>query len=969
MSFRPAGPGPSGETQAARATRSRRFRLTRRGLGLAGRLLSLAALGVLTLGTAQARTVRIVSAATLELRNQDDQELVIISGTADAPAELRIDDDVVRASRVEFNRTRRTLVLVGAATYRTAKDGQDLQGENLVVDLGTEALTGRDVLISDSQLEIRGAEVERVPGQLRARSGYFTPCAKCGRTPNDYAFRAERLLVYPGDRLVAYRAQLLLADVPVLYLPVVVLPLNDQARQPRFAVGNGAPDGLSIEADLPFSIGSSVLGTTLLRYYQNRSPSLGGGVDLRAYAPLSWVDRLDLYGLALPAPFNADGTPREGYDIDLNFSAKGRIPLALATGTSGTGSFSTGGSGGLDYSLAVTRRDIGRTPTDADRGVTTVNFGARVEYPRFSAALTYLDRLGPEPTTALRDPYRRKEVVLDPRPFTVGDVNVDIKLTGGEYTAGSNALSPSASAAGPNITTSRLEEVHDLSLTRQFGPDTELRLTNAFTGRYYGTGGRTVQLSLAGSLTRRWAGGNSFSVKQSYLRSEGTSPFAFEAIPQVLSAPLEVGLSTVPTGGSTFAVTYQRDAFEQVGLTGVPSRNETLKVAAGVTRKPVNASYALNYDFTAGDLIDLNYNFTVGDPDSNRLTLVPAVPAVPATPTTPARPERPAYYARSSAWPLPRLTLSASGGYQRTTGVQPVTVAATVASEVRTNAFTVSGIYDVRQPEKELTSVSARYSAVTTRDTVLNPISVTGTETLGVAVPRLYGSHSLTWRGYTVSTSHDLTLERPDNAPDSGRVTFSVGNVAGAADNWQLTYGGPYDLRRLGFTRPQLVGSLNLTRPGQRLSAAASLNLPGLDQTRTEFAQASLNAAWQRGRFSLSGNATYLRSRTGDDLATDTLTFTPLRAGVALGNASRPGAYLTASLEQTLTYVNGVRQGDARPAPVVGLTIDRCCWVLQAEANLTQGRYRIAVGLPGQYYPLFNLDATGTQLPLLSPTP
>ncbi|MFC5849065.1 hypothetical protein [Deinococcus petrolearius] len=942
----------------ARAGARSRRRNTR-GLVQAGRLLSLAALGALVLGTAQARTVRIVSAATLELRNQDDQELVIISGTPEAPAELRIDDDVVRAARVEFNRTRRTLVLVGAATYRTAKDGQNLQGENLVVDLGSEALTGRDVLISDSQLEIRGAEVERVPGQLRARSGYFTPCARCGRTPNDYAFRAERLLVYPGDRLVAYRAQLLLADVPVLYLPVVVLPLNDQARQPQLVVGSGAPDGVSVEADLPFSIGSSVLGTTLLRYYQNRSPSLGGGVDLRAYAPLDWVDRLDLYALALPAPFAADGAAQSGYDVNLNFSVKGRLPLALATGT--------GSSGGLDYSLAVTRSDIGRALTDPDRDVTTVNFGARVVYPRFTAAITYLDRLGDEPTTAVSTPYRRKEVVLDPLPFMVGDVNVDIRLTGGTYTAGSNALSPSASAAGLNFTTTRLEEAHEISLTRALGADTELRLTNSFVGRYYGTGGRTVQLNLAGSLTRRWAGGNTFSVKQEYTRLEGTSPFTFDAVPQRLTAPLTVNLSTVPTRGSTFGVTYVRDAFAQTDLTGAAVRNETLNVTAGVTRKPVNASYALDYNFTTGDLTSLSYNFTVGDPDASRLTLVPATPAVPATPTTPAVPGRPAYYARSSAWPFPRLTLSASGGYQVTTGVQPVTLAATVASEVRTNAFTLTGVYDVREPGEELTSLSARYSAATTRDTVLNPLSVSGNETLALASPRVYGSHSLTWRGYTVSTAHDLTLERADTATDSGRVTFSVGSVAGAADNWQLTYGGPYDLRRLGFSRPQLVGSLNLTRPGQRLSAAASLNLPGLDQSRTEFAQGSLNAAWQRGRFSLSGTATYLRSRTGEDVATDTLTFTPLRAGVALGDARRPGAYLTASLEQTLTYVGGVRQGDARLAPVVGLTIDRCCWVLQAEADLTQGRYRLAVGLPGQSYPLFNLDATGTQVPLLSP--
>ena len=93
--------------------RGRRVRAALLGLGLLGGLL----------GGAQARTVKIISADTLELRQVDGQELVIITGEA---VELRVDDDVVRARRVEFNRTRRVLTLVGAASYRSAGDGQDL---------------------------------------------------------------------------------------------------------------------------------------------------------------------------------------------------------------------------------------------------------------------------------------------------------------------------------------------------------------------------------------------------------------------------------------------------------------------------------------------------------------------------------------------------------------------------------------------------------------------------------------------------------------------------------------------------------------------------------------------------------------------------------------------------------------------------------------------------------------------------
>lgn len=918
--------------------------------------------GLTLLGSAQARTVKIVTAQTLELRNQDGQEIVIISGEN---VEIHLDSDIIKAKRVEFNRTRRTLTLVGYATYHTAKDGQDLKGNDLVVDLGSEALTGQDVLVSDADLEIRGAEVERVPGQLRANGGYFTPCAKCGRTPNDYAFRAAQLVVYPGDRLIAYRAQLLIADRPVLYLPVVVIPLNDQSRQPRLAVARGQPDGLSVEADLPFAVGSHILGTTLLRYYQYRSPSVGGGVDLRAYAPTRFIDRADVYFLALPKPFilNSGGLyeAQNGYDTDMNFSVKGRIPLSLAEKP-------------MDYSLNIVRRDIGLLPTDPRRGVTLVDFWAQADYPRFSARLNYYDRSGPELTTGLTIPLKTPEVIVDIKPFTVslgglGDVNADFRFTAGQYAAASNPLSRIASAEGLNYSTSRLEEQHALSYTRPLWRGAEVSATNTFTGRYYGNGARTVQLEFGAKFTQRWADSNTFSVEQRYLRYEGTSPFAFDAISRRLSAPLEVRLDTVPTRDTTFNVRYSRDGFLQPGQT---KRNETFGVSGSVNRKPVIASYSLNYNFATQDLASSTFSVTLGDSESGRLTYVPPVAAVPATPTSPALPARPEYYRRSSAWPYPNLTLTVSGGYEPLTRVQPVTVRATVTDgRVRTNYFSVSGTYDLQGhaetlrlsgstlmgEERNLTALSVNYNAASTFDTVLNPFSVSGTETLSLRQPRLTGDHTLTWRGYTFNTSHNLALEQLDTVKESGTMSFSVGNQAGAATNWKVTYGGFYDLRRGGFTRPQLAGSFKTTTPGQRLAATATVNLPGLDQQRTELSQASLNAAWQKGRFAVSGQATYSRFRSGvypDDTANDTLIVDPLRVGVGLGKGPRPDVYLTASLRQTFRYLNGVRQDDKPISPVFGLTWDRCCWALQTEYDVGLKRLRIAIGLPGQTYSIFD---------------
>ncbi|GGS07774.1 hypothetical protein GCM10008960_37700 [Deinococcus sedimenti] len=903
---------------------------------------ALLALGLLALGGAQARTVKIVSADTLELRQVDGQELVVISGEN---VELRVDDDVVRAKRVEFNRTRRTLTLIGAASYRSAKDGEDIRGENLVVELGKEQVSGEDVLISDARLEIRGQEVDRIPGQLRATGGYFTTCARCGRTPNDYAFRAERLIVYPGDRLIAYNAQLLLADIPVLFLPVLVLPLNDKDRQPRLEVGRDAVDGLTVLADLPFSVGGNTLGTTRLRYYENRDPSIGVGVALRSYAPVPFVDRVNLDLLAEPRPVG-----QTGRDVNLDFSVKGRVPLTLAVRD-------------LDYSLSVTQRDIGRGATDPQRGVTTVEFGANVEYPLFTAALNYVDRFGPAPTGALDRTLKRPEVIVDPKPYTNGPFSADVKVTAGTYTAASNPRSPSATTQGPNVTTSRLEEQHSLAYTVKPWRDADLSLSNTFTGRYYGTGARTVDLNLTGTLTQRWAGSNSVSLTAKYLRIEGTSPFAFDALGgRVLSAPITLNLSTVPARDVSFGVSYTRDLF----LSSEQQGNATFSL--GVNRRPLSLTASAQVNPDKRTLEDVSFSATLADPDSGKVTVTPAQPA---TATTPARP---ATATRSSAWPAPSLSLSASGGYTLATGPRPLTVTAAVTGDVRTNTFSVSATHALREPG--LTSVTLNYSLARSQDTVLNALTVSGSETLTPTTGLLSGNHTLRWRGqYELKTSHSLLLQRPDAATSSGNLDFSVGTVGGSRDSWLIKYGGAYDLRRGGFTAPQLSGELNLTRTGQSLAVAATVNTPGLDQKRTELIRAQLSGTAQFGsRFWVSGSALYTRTRSGtypDDVATDLLQLNPLRVNLGLGRAGeRPGAYLTGTLKQDFKWIDGVRQTPGPLTPVIGLTIDRCCWALQAEADLVNRRYRVAVGLPGQTgYPLFELTPTGASIPLIPTLP
>ncbi|MFC6592352.1 hypothetical protein ACFP81_10335 [Deinococcus lacus] len=939
----------------------------------------------LGLGAAEARTVRITEAGALELRRVTvegaEQELVILTAAAGGRVELRVDDDVVRAQRIEFNRTARTLTLIGEASYYTAKDGQTLGGTDLVVDLKTESLTGEDVLVSDSELLIQGQEIERVPGQLQAMGSYFTPCAKCGRTPNDYAFRAEHLIVYPGDRLVAYRAQFLVADQPVLYLPVLVIPLGERSRQPRLALSQDERDGFTAEADLPFSVGDHTLGTTLLRYYENRPAQFGVGVDMRSYAPLPFIDQADLYVLALPRPFKGS-EPVEGRDLDLDFGVKGRLGLEYALRD-------------LTYDLRLTQRDIGRSDTDPLRGVATLNLTAQAEYPLFTAALNVSERFGPEPTTGLGSVYRR-EVVLDPKPYQSGDFSADFRMSAGRYTGRSNPASPSASRQGPNITADRLEEQHDIAYRRDLWEGASFGVRNRFTGRYYSTGARTVDLNIDASLTQKFGpeDRNSVTARAEYFRYEGTSPFAFDALSgRRLSAPISVALSTVPVKDMTFGVTHRYDLYLE------PQDQSATDFNLRVNRAPVNLNAAAKYDFYTGDWEDLTLSVTLGDSRAldraaqaraqaqrerdaatSQETLARAAvstePAVPAgqSPLGSAagRPPAPANPSAEPplVWPWPHLSFSANGGFGVREGVRPFTFRTTVTADQRANNFSVFLTHDFAT--SRLRTIGLEANAVSTVDAVVNPVVFTANEQYDVPSERLSGAASATWRGeYAFSTRHSFLLKRPAGATSDGELSFSVGTKgSGRANNWQLTYGGPYDLSRQGWTAPNLTGALTLTEPGQRLSASATLNLPGLDQRRAELVRANLDGEWQpHDRFSVSGRASYSRVRRGTyplDIPTDTLTFAPLRVAVGLGSAERPDAYLTGSLEQSFTWVDGVAQNPQPIAPVIGLTIDRCCWAARAEADVKNGRYRLSVGLPGAgFNPLLDYGKDGLDVPLL----
>jgi hypothetical protein len=473
---------------------------------------------LLCFGLAEARTIEIISGDRLEFRNVTPpgggpvQEYIIISGRT---VVLKIDNDELVCQRVEFNKTERKLVIIGEGTYRSKKE--TLQGKDFVIDLDTEALQTEDVFIATKEIDVIGVAAERLPGQIEVQNGVFSPCARCGQNPNDYGFRAETILIYPGDRLIASNATLLLADEPVMFIPLVVFFLNDPNRQPRLEVTLGtseAPvagspdDGTTIEADLPFVTGTLGFGMTYLRTFQKRDPGITGGFDYQAY----------LFEGAKPTRLSFFAMPMAGNALAGANAELRRLRLAYRLETEGNYDLSpdiSSEDGGftisfraqalrLDTGLALTEfRGVSFQGRDQETGLTAA---VSLDNTRFGLRLaldTFIDQRDPKTIVAGSQNNRLRTLPELTAELKTGQGlstklgPIDLKLSTLRFslanlTGAFNPLNNSAKdlakdSTDGQISALRLSEDHRINANLDLWEGGEISADNSFSGRYYST--------------------------------------------------------------------------------------------------------------------------------------------------------------------------------------------------------------------------------------------------------------------------------------------------------------------------------------------------------------------------------------------------------------------------------------------------------------------------------------------------
>ncbi|GAO76018.1 LPS-assembly protein LptD [Meiothermus ruber] len=554
-----------------RPTRAGKGHLTWWRTGAASPLLSFLLLCLIFLAPAFAqenpptpeaggKKLKILEAERLELRNEAGEELVILVGN---PVKMERDGERIEAFRVIYNRTRKRLMLMGGVRYQD-KQGQLIEAGELELFTDDESFEALEVKIESGEFFLSGPICQRAAGQILLQEGYLTPCQRCEQEEADYAFQAREVVLYPGDRIIARGVWVLLRGERTLYLPVLLLFLNE--RRPKLEFGQSESDGVFVAADLPY-VSDFGIGFTLLRYFEQR----GWGFGFDHFGIGAAQERYQF--LYLPPPAGQalpDSDPRKDGIFKYRLSYKLEEPDRRIEGlilrddsAQDEPRFLQGAGGQPDYTTFLIEWATRATPSHPE--------------PLYRLTLDgYIDHnplaLPNERTTPQRLPEAE---ITFPRGLE-GEFRLNGRVLLGYYEAPSNPLNRSARRLGPYIGAGRLWVEHRSSYRPATPPWPGLSFSveNTFIGRYYSTQNldengnptefeRLIRWNTSASLGQT-LGAFSLNLRLSRNVVEGETPFQFDYERPQRNSRLEGSFSFNPDPLFSFTARASRDLERRV---------------------------------------------------------------------------------------------------------------------------------------------------------------------------------------------------------------------------------------------------------------------------------------------------------------------------------------------------------------------------------------------------------------------
>ena len=931
----------------------------------------------------------------LTLPDGSEVEYYVVKGS---PVTVTIDEQQLIADEVEIDFTNGLVRVVGFGTFKSTDE--TIAGNDLVIELEDQTFSGKDVLIVTEAIDVLGVDASRVPGQIDVLSGRFSPCSRCNQSVQDYGFRAARLELYPGDRLVAFEVTVVIRELPVLLLPILVIPLAPPDRQPRLSITQGSVTArANVFIDWPYVAGANALGTFSVRYYADIVPGegnlftngllggrtttsyLGGGINHRFYTDTG-QGRVDFFYVPSFILYDANRVPVGKTRDEVTFRVR--------------------------YDTAPELVDEPDTPSvaafverDDERRQRLVEYGvsARVLTDGLAATFSTTNFFDLDRDDNVTEPaydssnvplrtYGRIELAPETTEFSVGPFRLSApRLDLGVFEDQSNPTNRSAAVA-PRVSGGRLVAGYTLSL-EPLTPWTGFSVSarSDFTGQYYTTrnpGGsfeRLIDWYTQVDVNQSLSFG-SFGVTFVRDINEGETPFLFDSLYNLgnvirLDANLRLDpapwLSFSTRGGYVFVFENRPDA------TGLEPLTTELTLFGNTSWFSV--TFQNTYDFREENPGTLLTRVALRSPEPGLAASLSVTYVADFRPTN-ERGERDneseLVFDLDYGFP-PFVAIDFLGGYtfepplpleeERPAYYQPFEFGLTLGTLDLGDAvpgLRFSYLRDLNEHETE--RVGFEFTAT------VEPFEVTltqrfdfqrareGFDSPSPSSPWQDSRLSVRWRGVAMLELTGYPLIPPELIgleynPDT-RETYGVAFTDDLTEeiDWRLSYGttrNPTLNNGLGgFENSglELRGSVeNVATPALQFGVELLVNVALADDAQPETYLRNLNLSLATSLFGVVGVQGALRydgvyNQTTEDLSTSRLTIGDVGFTVKFFDQ----LYVAALFNDVWDFTNSdPAQSPYTFQPELRLVWDRCCWALYAGLDTKTGAVSITLTTPG----------------------
>jgi len=229
-------------------------------------------------------------------------------------------DNKIITEKMKGNSKQTEVWIDGVADF--LQPGTKLTGTGTQYNYTQQTGTMVDVKGNVGNQHVAGHDVDMMTGETIIHNGMAT---KCPAKVPDYRMTAQRIEIWPGDKMIAYDAKFWVGNVVLFTLPKYQTSLKKNAKDedifPR--VGYNTTDGVSVREHLEDQLSDKVAAYVDLNYYSKRGFEPDAGV----------IDREPRYSVGVVTGQYEDSnnnwiTKKPEFDFTLNSQRLGASPLS-----------------------------------------------------------------------------------------------------------------------------------------------------------------------------------------------------------------------------------------------------------------------------------------------------------------------------------------------------------------------------------------------------------------------------------------------------------------------------------------------------------------------------------------------------------------------------------------------------------------------------------------------------------------